>query len=117
MSNLTVLFDLPTGPVPVDLEDLDSLPHEHGQTGPQRGADEALLLAERRSMVRGALGSLPPGERTALVLRDIEGFSTEAVARVLGVRPVTVRTQVSSARSKVRAYCDQLLARTSGGAP
>ncbi len=102
------------GPVAVDLEDMDSLPHEHGAV-PKAGAEEALLFEERRSLVQGALKSLPPGERTALILRDIEGFSTEDVARVLGVRPVTIRTQVSSARSKIRAYCDQVLQRKSGG--
>lgn len=102
------------GPVAVDLEDMDSLPHERGAV-PKAGAEEALLLEERRSLVQGALKSLPPGERTALVLRDIEGFTTEEVARVLGVRPVTIRTQVSSARSKIRDYCDQVLQRKSGG--
>lgn len=102
------------GPVAVDLEDMDNLPHEHG-TVSKAGAEEALLLEERRSLVRGALKSLPSGERTALILRDIEGFPTEDVARVLGVRPVTIRTQVSSARSKIRAYCDQVLQRKSGG--
>ena len=103
------------GPVSVDLEDMDSLPQEHGNAVPKAGAEEALLLAERRALVQEALVSLSPGERTALILRDIEGFSTEEVARVLGVRPVTIRTQVSSARSKIRAYCDQMLQRKSGG--
>lgn len=103
------------GPVPADLEDMDSLPHDHGSTGTKPGAEEALLAAERRSLVRGALRSLPPGERTAIILRDIEGFSTEEVAHALGVRPVTIRTQVSSARSKIRAYCDQMLQGKPGG--
>lgn len=102
-------------PLPLDLEDVDTLPHDLGHSGSKLGAEETLLLFERRVMVQKALGALPPGERTALVLRDIEGFSTEDVARVLGVRPVTVRTQICSARSKVRAYCDQLLQRTPGG--
>ncbi len=102
------------GPVTVDLEDMDSLALEHGHPRSNTGAEESVLLAERRSLVQEALGSLPPGERTALVLRDIEGFSTEEVARILGVRPVTIRTQISSARSKIRAYCDQLLQQKSG---
>lgn len=101
------------GPASMDLDDFDRLPLSHPATGSH--AEEALLTSQRRSLVRGALGSLPQGERTALVLRDIEGFSTEEVARVLGVRPVTIRTQVASARAKVRAYCDQVCQRTSGG--
>jgi RNA polymerase sigma-70 factor (ECF subfamily) len=71
---------------------------------------EAIALhAQQLALVRRALESLPVKERAALVLRDLEGFSTEEVARVLGSRPVTVRTQVSSARAKIKTYCDKLL--------
>jgi RNA polymerase sigma-70 factor (ECF subfamily) len=70
---------------------------------------ESLALQEQQlALVRCALQSLPPKERAALVLRDLEGFSTEEVAQALGSRPVTVRSQVSSARAKIRDYCDKL---------
>jgi RNA polymerase sigma-70 factor (ECF subfamily) len=74
------------------------------------GADpESLALhAQQLALVRRALQSLPAKERAALVLRDLEGFSTEQVAQALGSRPVTVRSQVSSARAKIKAYCDKL---------
>jgi RNA polymerase sigma-70 factor (ECF subfamily) len=79
------------------------------ETG-RRGTDpESLALHEQQlALIRSALQSLPPKERAALVLRDLEGFSTDEVAQVLGSRPVTVRSQVSSARAKIRAYCDKL---------
>src|SRR5437016_13877281 len=67
------------------------------------------LHAQQLALVRRALQSLPMKERAALVLRDLEGFSTEEVARALGSRPVTVRTQVRSARAKAKTYCDKLL--------
>jgi len=67
------------------------------------------LHAQQLALVRRALQSLPVKERTALVLRDLEGFSTEEVARVLGSRPVTVRSQVSSGRAKIKTFCDKLL--------
>jgi RNA polymerase sigma-70 factor, ECF subfamily len=75
-----------------------------------RGADpESLALHEQQlALIRCALQSLPPKERAALVLRDLEGFSTEEVAQALGSRPVTVRSQVSSARAKIKTYCDKL---------
>jgi RNA polymerase sigma-70 factor (ECF subfamily) len=73
------------------------------------------LYAQQLALVRRALQSLPIKERTALVLRDLEGFSTEEVAHVLGSRPVTVRSQVSSGRAKIKIFCDKLL-RTRGGA-
>ena len=79
------------------------------ETG-RRGADpESLALQEQQlALIRSALQSLPPKERAALVLRDLEGFSTEEVAQALGSRPVTVRSQVSSARAKIKTYCDKL---------
>jgi RNA polymerase sigma-70 factor, ECF subfamily len=79
------------------------------ETG-RRGTDpESLALHEQQlALIRSALQSLPPKERAALVLRDLEGFSTEEVARALGSRPVTVRSQVSSARTKIKTYCDKL---------
>ena len=76
----------------------------------RRGTDpESLALHEQQlALIRCALQSLPAKERAALVLRDLEGFSTEEVAQALGSRPVTVRSQVSSARAKIKTYCDKL---------
>jgi len=75
-----------------------------------RGANpESLeLLEQQLALVRRALQTLPEKERAALVLRDLEVFSTEEVAQALGSRPVTVRSQVSSARAKIKTYCDKL---------
>lgn len=76
----------------------------------RRGTDpESLALhGQQLALVRRALQSLPAKERAALVLRDLEGFSTDEVAHALGSRPVTVRSQVSSARAKIRTYCEKL---------
>jgi RNA polymerase sigma-70 factor, ECF subfamily len=79
-----------------------------------RDPETLALHAQRLALIRRALQSLPVKERAALVLRDLEGFSTEEVARALGSRPVTVRSQVSSARIKVKTFCDRLL-RKGGG--
>ena len=79
------------------------------ETGSRRADPESLALQEQQlALIRSALQSLPPKERAALVLRDLEGFSTEEVAHALGSRPVTVRSQVSSARAKIKTYCDKL---------
>jgi RNA polymerase sigma-70 factor (ECF subfamily) len=45
---------------------------------------------------------LPQKERAAVVLRDIEGFSTGEVAEILGSSEATVRSQISTARLKIR---------------
>src|SRR5260370_38220931 len=55
------------------------------------GADpESLALHEQQlALIRSALQSLPPKERAPLVLRDLEGLSTEQAAHALGARPAT----------------------------
>jgi RNA polymerase sigma-70 factor (ECF subfamily) len=75
----------------------------------QGDAEAATLVAQQRALVAEALQTLPEKERAALVLRDLEGLSTEEVARLLRSRPVTVRSQISSARAKIKRYCDRLL--------
>lgn len=71
--------------------------------------EEAAVLAQQRAIVRRALHALPEKERTALVLRDLEGLSTDEVARVMGSRPATVRSQVSTARGKIKVFCERFL--------
>ena len=83
---------------------------------PDADAEENAIRAQQRSMMMRALATLPEKERAALVLRDLEGLTTEEVARVLHSRPVTVRSQISSARTKLKIYCERLL-RTGGGRP
>lgn len=100
------------GPWPAPLEDLDRLAGEAAS----QDAEEAVLMRQRRALVQQALRALPQGERAALVLRDLEGLSTEEAARILGVRPVTIRSQAASARAKVQAFCARLT-QAQGGRP
>ena len=67
----------------------------------------SLTQAERRRALEMSLRLLPEKERAALVLRDLEGLSTEDVARVLGSSAATVRSQVSKARVKVRDFVER----------
>jgi RNA polymerase sigma-70 factor, ECF subfamily len=70
-------------------------------------AQTALTQAERRRVLELSLRILPKKERAALVLRDLEGLSTEEVARVLGSSEATVRSQVSKARAKVHDFVER----------
>jgi RNA polymerase sigma-70 factor (ECF subfamily) len=58
--------------------------------------------AQEARRVTEALGRLPEKERSALILRDVEGLSTEEVAQVLGSSATTVRSQVSKARVRLK---------------
>ncbi len=66
-----------------------------------------LTLTEKRRLVSDALKRLPEKERAAVVLRDIEGLSTREVAGILGSSEVTVRSQVSSARMKIKKFIER----------
>lgn len=77
--------------------------------------EEGTLLAQRRSIVSRALATLPEKERTAIVLRDLEGHTTEEVARLMNTRPATVRSQVSTARTKIKTFYERLLRERPGG--
>lgn len=67
------------------------------------------IAAQERVIVARALSTLSEKERSAIVLRDMEGFSTAEVAELLGTRAVTVRSQIASARTKIKRYCDRFL--------
>jgi len=90
----------------------DTLPHEdalvHAQPrGPR--PDVAAELAEERDVAERGLDTLPDKERAAVVLRDIEGLSTREVAAILGSAEVTVRSQISRARVKLKRFRDRAL--------
>jgi len=73
------------------------------------GADpqQSAARAERRRALLMSLRFLSEKERAAMVLRDLEGLSTEEVARALGSSEATVRSQISKARIKVRAFMER----------
>ncbi len=72
-------------------------------------AEELMMLKQKRALIAAALSALPPKERAAIVLRDLEGLSTEEVAEITGTRPATVRVQISSARAKIKKHCERRL--------
>jgi RNA polymerase sigma-70 factor (ECF subfamily) len=67
---------------------------------PERQASEA----QREAILRDALQRLTERERTALVLRELEGLSTAEVAAQLEVAEVTVRVTIMQARLKLRRF-------------
>jgi RNA polymerase sigma-70 factor (ECF subfamily) len=72
-------------------------------------ADEVtrpIEVESERRLVRAAIETLPEKERAAVDLRDIEGLSTHEVAEILGSSEGTVRSQISTARAKIRRFVD-----------
>jgi RNA polymerase sigma-70 factor (ECF subfamily) len=68
---------------------------------------------ERRRVLALSLRMLSEKERAALVLRDLEGLSTEEVARVLGSSEATVRSQIAKGRVKVKDFVERYFRRRS----
>src|SRR5947208_3407251 len=66
--------------------------------------DDTAAARSDAALVGRAIDTLPERERLAIILRDVEGLSTEEVAQILGNTAATVRVQLSKARAKVRAW-------------
>jgi RNA polymerase sigma-70 factor (ECF subfamily) len=62
---------------------------------------EVVVDQERRDLVLRALDSLPVEQRAALVLVDMEGYSVDEAAAVLGCAPGTVKSRCSRGRSRL----------------
>lgn len=59
--------------------------------------------AQVRSLLEPLIDELPPDFRVVLILRDVEGMTTEETAEHLGVRPETAKTRLHRARRLLRA--------------
>jgi len=70
-------------------------------TGDEVGRD-AFADAEMRADVRALLIACTPRQRAALVLVDLLGYPSEQAARILGVRPSTVRALATQGRRTIR---------------
>ena len=65
--------------------------------------DATLESAETRSIIDGAIESLPSNQRQVITLRDIEGFDSREVSSALDLSEGNQRVLLHRARSKVRA--------------
>lgn len=67
---------------------------------------ERLARDEARSQVRACIDQLPESYRTVLLLRDIEGLSTEEAAQQLGCTEANVKTRLHRARLALRGLLE-----------
>ena len=78
---------------------------------PSRQAENS----ELRRVLGQALAELPPALRTAIVLRDVEGLSTQEAAEIAGVSQAAFKSRLHQARLRVRAAIGDQTLVTSGG--
>ena len=62
---------------------------------------------QERQRLWKALNELPEKERMAVLLRDVEGFSTAEVAEILGSSEGTVRSQICRGRLRIKVAMDR----------
>ncbi len=84
---------------------------QHLQAGGDGTPEHALLQKESRQQLQQAILKLPPPYRLVLVLHDMEGLTSDEIARVLALREGTVRVRLHRARVYVRNE----LTKTRGG--
>jgi len=68
------------------------------------GPDESLENAEILTAVKEAIEKLPPRQKIAIILHDLEGFSKLEIAHALGCPQATVRSNLHIARTKMRKW-------------
>ena len=71
--------------------------------------EEAALAAEVRRRVEEAVAELPERQRVVLVLRDVQGYSSEEVCAVLDVSAGNQRVLLHRARAVVRGRLSEYL--------
>ena len=73
--------------------------------------EQLAAAGQQQALLLRALDSLGPKERAAVVLRELEGLPTREVAELLGSSDETVRSQVSLAKTRLRAFVEREQAR------
>jgi len=86
--------------------DIDGLP-EPLATEPEDSPEYLLLRAEHAAYLHDGLMVLSERERTALVLRDVDGLSSREVAEILKCSEATVRSHIANGRIKFRRYLEE----------
>jgi RNA polymerase sigma-70 factor (ECF subfamily) len=87
-----------------DQVSLDEHVAAHGEflSGGESTPDQVLAQKELAGRLQHALDSLPFDQRTAIVLREIDGLSYEEIAYSLGIAIGTVKSRLTRARHALR---------------
>jgi RNA polymerase sigma-70 factor (ECF subfamily) len=81
--------------------------NEHAQGEPPDWtslADDQIMRAEMREKLIGALRHLPAVYRTPVLLRDVNGLSTEEASAILRVKPQTLKSRLHRGRLILRKH-------------
>jgi len=82
----------------------------HHENAPIAWEDDSIEMLERREnreLLRQAIDTLPAAYREVVVLRDIEGLSTEETGDLLGITPNAAKIRLHRARQALRTMLDR----------
>lgn len=86
-----------------DQVSLDAHVEAHGElSGGTASPDRVLAQKELATRLQRALDALPFDQRTAIILREIDGLSYDEIAFSLGVAVGTVKSRLTRARQALR---------------
>src|ERR1043166_9323634 len=91
----------------IQTPDTELLTGEHTQPEPPDWsslADDQVMRAEMRDKLIGALRLLPAVHRVPVLLRDINGLSTEEASAILRVKPQTLKSRLHRGRLILRKH-------------
>lgn len=79
----------------------EHIPH---LTDPSESPDQYTGRMELGGLIENGIRSLPPEQRTVIVLRDIHGYTYQEIADITEEAMGTVKSRLSRARAGVRDY-------------
>jgi RNA polymerase sigma-70 factor (ECF subfamily) len=91
----------PTSPLEALLVETDQ---PSSFTDSTEGPEDYALRQELGGAIQAGLNTLPPDQRVALVLSDVQGLSYQEIAEVTRASLGTVRSRLSRGRAKLRDY-------------
>jgi len=80
--------------------------------GQKAAVDKLLDTEQLRRTVREQIGKLPYDYRLVILLRDIDGYSTNEAASILGIKINAVKTRLHRARLALKFMLEPLLENT-----
>jgi RNA polymerase sigma-70 factor, ECF subfamily len=106
-----------TEQLPDDLEEQRDRGSARTATGERDDPEQAAIGDERRRALLAALGTLPPEQRAALVLVDMEGYPVAEVALMLDCAEGTVKSRCARGRERLATLLRDRLGDPPGGRP
>jgi RNA polymerase sigma-70 factor, ECF subfamily len=105
------------------LDELSATVDEHGDSVVDRSmrAKDPALETDLRIALTSAIETLPDSYRAVVVLRDVQGLSTQEISEITGLSVASVKVRAHrgrlALRKRLRAYVSGPLPPAAGGAP